>query len=568
MKKRLSRLSAASLSALMLVSGVAVGAGCGAKPVGQDVDTSKTQLYVSHYNGGVGNAWLTDAEQRFEEAYKDYEFEPGSGKKGVQIMRTDHKNAGIMGTLSASDDEVFFMQEIPYNDYTNQFVDMTDMVTEWTLPGETGTIASKLSDKTKGVLTAKDGKYYALPHYSTPLGISYNVNLFEEKRFFFADDIDDSDDGFVLTATQKRSCGPDGVYNTKDDGLPSSIEELYKLCVRMDNSEVTPFIWYGGNLDYSTRLVHSLWASLSGADATLANVSFDTNGKAIDIITGFEGDTPVTESVVITPENGYEMTRQASKYYALDFAKKIFSNKNMYDGRSLSQSTAHTTTQEVFLRNYIKCPNGERPIGMLLEATYWENEARDSGALDSAAKEWKSVFKTEFSDYQYAMMPLPVQATGRVTEGNGKSQTSLDISNSYAFINKHAAKTENQIKTAKMFIQFCYTDISLQNFTMKSGVTKDVNYTLTDEQYNSLTYFQKSAWDMKTKGSIVILTSGNSIYTNNSSVFTHQTVWPTTVNGSKKSLPLTAFRGDITAKQYFEGMKQGATSEWWTSLTK
>ncbi len=576
MKKFFKSLSVTSLAALMLAGGI----GCGSGAFGdngnntsdsqqEQVDVSKTQLLVSNYDGGVGHTWLDEVEARFEEAYKDYEFEPGSGKKGIQIRVSNHKNAGIMGTLSASSDEVFFMQEIAYGNYVSDFVDITDVVTEWTLPGETGTIEDKLSDKTKGVLTsapAARGEYRALPHYLTPIGIQYNVTMFKEKNFYFADDIENSDNGFILSADQKKSCGPDGVYDTSDDGLPSSVEELYQLCVQMDNSGVTPFIWYGGNLDYSTRLVHALWASLSGETATLANVSFDTNGEAIDIITGFNGTTPITQKVVITEENGYEMTRQASKYYALDFAQKIFSDEDMYDRRSLNTSTSHTTIQENFLRGYISPQAGYRPAAMLLEGTYWENEARDSGALERTEKAWKSAFKTDFSNYEYATMPLPVQATGRVTEGNGKKQTAIDMCNSYAFINKHAVKDANKLNAAKMFLQFCYTDISLQNFTMKSGVTKDVNYSLTQEQYASLTYHQKSAWDLKQNGSMVILTSGNSIYSNHSGDLTHQTVWNSFVNGSKKALPLVAFREGISAKDYFEGMKQGADSAWWTGL--
>ena len=56
------------------------------------VNKDQTQLYVFNYDGGVGQEWLESAIEKFEEKYADYEFEPGTGKKGVQVLVTKEKN--------------------------------------------------------------------------------------------------------------------------------------------------------------------------------------------------------------------------------------------------------------------------------------------------------------------------------------------------------------------------------------------------------------------------------------------------------------------------------------------
>ena len=47
----------------------------------EGIDATKTQLYIASYAGGNGYKWLDDVEVRFEEMYKDKEFE--EGKRGL-----------------------------------------------------------------------------------------------------------------------------------------------------------------------------------------------------------------------------------------------------------------------------------------------------------------------------------------------------------------------------------------------------------------------------------------------------------------------------------------------------
>ena len=86
---------------------------------------------------------------------------------------------------------------------------------------------NKLDESQQIALTAKNGSYYALPHYEIYTGLVYDADLFTEKAFYFAKG------GGWTDEDSEKSCGPDGIYNTYDDGLPSSYEEFYKMMDKM-----------------------------------------------------------------------------------------------------------------------------------------------------------------------------------------------------------------------------------------------------------------------------------------------------------------------------------------------
>ena len=151
------------------------------------VDTSKSQLYVGTYDGGLKTAWITKAAARFEALYADTEFEPG--KKGVEIIITPNKNYG--GTTFRSDilssrEEVFFIElsdyyELMTYDQTNRLLDITDAVTTpLTEYGESKSIEDKMYASDVSFFKTSDGKYYGLPFYEATYGIFYDVELFEQ----------------------------------------------------------------------------------------------------------------------------------------------------------------------------------------------------------------------------------------------------------------------------------------------------------------------------------------------------------------------------------------------------
>ena len=266
---------------------------------GEAIQYDKTQLYVSNFNGGVGTEWLREVKKRYEELHADDVYE--EGKKGVQILIDPHKNNGfnMISTFAGSTNDVLFNEYIRYNDWVAKdlFLDITDVVKS-TCEGETETIESKLYEEQQSFLQ-KNGKYYALPHYSVYQGLMYNIDLFEKKGLYFAKDPDNGNDGFVVKGEEK-SCGPDGIYGTSDDGLPSSYEEFFKLCDYMVQRGVTPFVWTGQHAnDYYTYLMNALYQTYEGKEDTLLNYTYDSGERTTEIITDIVNGNLVTENVKI-----------------------------------------------------------------------------------------------------------------------------------------------------------------------------------------------------------------------------------------------------------------------------
>lgn len=132
------------------------------------VNSEKTQLYVFNYDGGIGHVWMDKLISRFEETYKDTEFE--EGKKGVQVIPTYLKDAqswtgdGLIAKLPDAQESIIFTESVYYNDLIEAGV--VKDISEWvTTPlseyGETRSIADKIRGTQKEYLD-RDGKYWKI----------------------------------------------------------------------------------------------------------------------------------------------------------------------------------------------------------------------------------------------------------------------------------------------------------------------------------------------------------------------------------------------------------------------
>ena len=132
MKSTFKRIIAISLAVLVCLAVTAC-----AEYEGQDqfeneqVDTSKTQLYVFNFNGGYGAEWLGELKVRYEELHKDDVYE--EGKKGIQIIVNNNKGnaAAIADQILSNREEVYFTEYAYYYALMQQGIlgDITDAVT-------------------------------------------------------------------------------------------------------------------------------------------------------------------------------------------------------------------------------------------------------------------------------------------------------------------------------------------------------------------------------------------------------------------------------------------------------
>ncbi len=527
---------------LAIVTLMSLLAGCAAG--GSKADPTKTHLSVLSYDGGIGSEWLKLAAKRFEEKYANVSFE--EGKTGVVIDITSDKLDGKNG-VTTTPYAVWFAEGVNYNDLiaTNQIVDITDIVTgslsDASNGAETGTIEEKMSPEFLEALTAIDGKYYCVPHYEIYTGLVYDIDLFDKYGYYF------STAGGFTAAAEEKTVGPDGVKGTKDDGLPSSYEELYILMDQMVADGVIPFTWVGSLENYVNDMFAGLQVAYAGKEEFLLNVTFDSSASNTQatIIDSFDGNTPIEKEVTITDKNGYLMSLQAGKYYAFELLEKIMSNDSYHT--KLDKSTSHLDTQERFILSSLKA--GEKPIAMMIEGSYWYNEATQ------ALKRSVNTYKDQAEGRRFGWMPLPVQYKGSVTEGNGKKNTVLESLNSFAFINAKYKDNAVILDLAKKFLQFCYTDESLVEFSVTTGLPKGLNYTIPEDKLALVdNYFQRDILDTKLTSDVIYPYSANPIFMNDQSEFMFNqgaAVWAAAYDGRATTSFLTALKTGVSAKDYF-----------------
>jgi hypothetical protein len=110
---------------------------------------------------------------------------------------------------------------------------------------------------------------------------------------------------------------------------------------------------------------------------------------------------------------------------------------------------------------------------------------------------------------------------------------------------------------AKAFLQFCYTDAELLNFTKTTSVFKAVDYAVEESDIAHLSKYAKSVYNLRKEADIIHPYSDHKIFINNQGDFSYHgtgTSWGSKVNGQSYAFPYQAFKDGKSAKDYFEGL--------------
>lgn len=470
---------------------------CGGGGGGEIVDRTKTQIYVSNFAGGFGSEWLTKIKLDFEEAYKDVSFE--EDKVGVQVILDNHKNIGSKQLASIKSDEnyIFINEDVSYWDVvtTETALDISDVVTGTfdintamkdetipDIPNSERAIINKFTQLQKDSLKI-GGKYYTIPHYEAYNGFTYDAELFNKNNYFLADDgvtYTNETSGITLSA------GPDGVKGTYDDGLPATYDEFFLLCEIMISDGVIPIVWSGEWEMYITQAINQLAVDANGyANEQLA---YTFNGTSTSWIADWTEDAngriaPVAGEKKIENSNGYETFNTEGYFYALDWLERITRMAGAVHDNSYVDSFSHTGAQREFMLSNRE--NSKKPIAILAEGIWWENES--SAFFTNMAGRYP---KSSMMERDFRFMPLPKATADKI----GKT-TLLESNNAYTFIK--ANTPEKYIPLCKLFVQFMNTTERLQQFTVLTNTPKALMYEMTDAQMDQLTPFGKSILEMK-----------------------------------------------------------------------
>ena len=563
----MKRLTKAMAGILLGTAVLSAFSGCN----GPWIDPTKTQLYIQLTSGGFGREWLDNAIIDFQNKQAEVPYE--EGKSGVQLI-VDYVDGANISTIPMSENELIFYEDLPYINYVSQrtFLDISDVVTK-TLPEDGESIADKMTAEQRAHLTAVDGNYYAVPLYESYFSFMYDVDVFNEYFLYFAEDR--TDDDFVSDLTQQRSKGPDGMTGTvdgvdysRDDGLPATYVEMFQLFDRMLLRGVTPFVYTGESPNYVRKFLVALVATMIGAEEF--SVNYSMNGE-VTVVDGFEEDEYYTladgveiavakeRKASISPSTGYELTQGKGTYYSLAFLEAMLSDTDYYYEDIISGTFSHLDAQEEFIYGKLE----GKPIGMLVDGSYWMNEAK--GAIRRSIEDKGEAARNR----KYAVMPLPRVVDGEVTPGK---HTLIDVVNAYAFVNGNIANEPHKIKLAKDFLEYLYTDSAMQRFTQTTGTKLGLDYDISKSQYDELDYFQQSCWDWVKNADIVHMNSSSDYYVESGGLgaFTYYNntngMYSSTIGRMSYELPQKYFMKGLSdplldAKEYFLGTKR-TSSEW------
>lgn len=538
------------------------------------VDTEKTQLYIANYYGGLGDQWLKEVAAGFEKAYAETSFE--EGKKGVQVYIYNDKTidgAGLnavlandSGDANKAGNAIYFTESVTYYELLNAglIADITDVVTakneKYDLDGdgeaEDVSIADKMDATLNEYFRTAEGKYYALPFYTGFFGMYYDVELFEENNYYFADVNSTSCDG----SADNKSVGPDGVAGTTDDGLPATYAQFEILMTTMRTDSVYPFVWTGSYPDYFQKSMANLWVDHEGYEQAMLNATM--SGTATNLI-NVDASGKITKlgDTVITPGasgNGYVLQKQAGKYYALQFIESILSNGLNYDPLSIGSSLSHTGAQERFLKSRkIAGKEGAQVIAMLIEGNWWENEA------DQAFSSMSNSYGPQWSRGQrkIAIMPTP-----KVSVDDLGKATIYDMNRSACFIN--ANTPASQMAVAKAFMAYAHTNEALSCFNAVTSMPRPFKYSITDTDAQRISYYGMSCYEYVKNADVVYSRNDEDVFfLNNETYFSFGNDWGWTskISGQKtegNSLIGYLRNGTHSPETWFNGLYEYHKDNW------
>ncbi len=486
---------------------------------------SKLTIKIKNFGMGPGNLWLEETMERFAEKVKDV---PYGDKTGVYLKYEPNSNQNT--SAMAGDSTNIFFDERASDPYAlaegNLLLNLDSIVKDESRVG--GSLESKIFDAAKGGIM-KDGSYYALPHYEFYPGIAYNRATFADLNAYFA--AEDEDDvttysskygtaNFIGSEDAKKSLGPDGKVST-DDGLPSSLEEFIILCdyiKTQSEEEVAPITVSGKYANYYPEyLVMGLWSSLAGAQqmrnyysctGDIEVVARDENGNLqYTNENAFEGidyiKKPVTKTVTMAADgsDGWMGNDMAAKYYAYALLEVLIEEK-MFSATVTSNKDHWDTQMDLYMEGKAKTNNS----AMLIEGSYWYNESNEKGNFQT----YEDYTGKSRNDLDVAWMNLPtnVNTVGAV----GRDACFLDVGLAYTMINGNVESNPALKQACLDFVEFCYTEQELKNFTLRTGITRAISYDLSNSEKQSMSLYAQRLWAERDNknGSNIVAWSGDS----------------------------------------------------------
>ena len=322
-------------------------------------------------------------------------------------------------------------------------------------------------------------------------------------------------------------------------------------------------------MNYSNYLAFALWASLAGYEEMRACYTFEGE---VEVVTGwtneplFQGEglsdikKPTTKKITLKGSDGYEIRNTASRYYALAFLQAI-NTLGWFSKDAETATVSHTDAQGKFIFGGMY---NNPKIGMIIEGSYWWNETEEKAANISTFFD-----ETDKTERNIAVMSLPTSLNGpRPKEGVVNELTLVDFGAAYCAMNSNIAHDEAQVKAAKAFLKFMYSDKQLEEFTKcTSANIAMIDYPISDAAYEGMDYFSKSLQNITKRSNnakVVYAVADNPTFLASAGTFRiyqWNALASPNINNIKYDSFLSAIRRNIDLKTIFEAGKISA-AEW------
>ena len=218
--------------------------------------------------------------------------------------------------------------------------------------------------------------------------------------------------------------------------------------------------------------------------------------------------------------------------------------------------------------------NGAPKIAMHLDGTYWYNEATEEDNYFQDLEDSKYLIAGMSEERDVRVMPLPVNITESVAEGEGKPQALLEMNAGMFVINANVASNPGLMQACKDFLKFLYTDKELSAYTAGTSILRSMDYQVnSDDQTNKLSLYGKHLLDLvKHQGNKVVYVSADNP-TFNANIASFMQSWTNAVFGVSsvapslyEALAIQKKDGYKTVEEIFT--KQAMTKTMWAAMYK
>ena len=495
---------------------------------------NKTVIRVVVSDNAYGKDLLEDQAKRFNSLHENDVY--AEGKQGVKVKIEMPGEVGIDEGLVNEGYHIIYTGD-GYNPVSvaatkGWIANLTDIATS-DIEADNESIEDKIPDfmryrfRQESTTANVPVGYYGLPAYEAYGGLSYDKDLFERDGYFFAKpdaQVSDEDDDEIITTLfssmvlgdgydfkftkdlSLRSVGPDGLPNTEDDGLPSSLYELIALCENLADNSIYPFAITNDPAFYINYFVEALYVSLLGYENGKALKDFKSTG--VDVVVGYSDEDlfpgenglegfkkPITQRVIIEEEYGYYLSHTVEKYYAFAFMQLAEQN-NWY-----KEVTGAKATQYQFLRSIHLSKD---KVGMLIENSYWANESR----IRKNYEDYEDLYgnKIPLAERETHWMSLPVNIftsvdgtninetteIGNVESKKGEPITLYIPDGGYVCVNARYGSNTEIMGAIKDWFHFIYSDEELSWILAKGNYGYMLNYDIKDKHTENAPVYTKS----------------------------------------------------------------------------